>query len=123
MNTLRPADTLVAELRDGLGADRVITEPAQRELYSTDFYLRGAVGAAVIRPADTDSLAVAARTITASGYALVPRGGGMSYTGGYTPDTESSVIVDLSDMTGIVDLDPQNMTLTVRAGTTWATIY
>jgi len=123
MNTAQPTDTLIARLRDGLGADRVAAEPTQRELYSTDFYSQGAICAAVIRPADTKSLAAAVRTITAAGYALVPRGGGMSYTGGYTPNSETSVVVDLSDMTGIVDVDPQNMILTARAGTTWETIY
>jgi len=61
--------------------------------------------------------------VTEAGYALIPRGGGMSYTGGYTPDTTSAVIVDLGDMTGVVDFNPEDMTITVRAGTTWEEIY
>ena len=123
MTAIQLTEALISRLQNHLGADRVITDAARRQLLSTDFYSAGAVCATAIRPADTKSLSNAVRAITAAGYAVIPRGGGMSYTGGYTPTHETSVIVDTSDLSGIVDFDPQNMTLTVRAGTTWETIY
>lgn len=116
-------ESLIRQLQDCLGVDRVITDIAQRRLLSTDFCAEKAICCAAIRPADTDSLASAARIVTGQGFALIPRGGGMSYTGGYTPDSEATVVVDTADMTGAVAFDPADMTLSVRAGTTWESIY
>lgn len=116
-----PSD-LVAGLAACLGRERVITDPAERVLLSTDLYAEGATCAAAIRPADTAALALAVRAATRAGYAVVPRGGGLSYTGGYVPDGEGAVIVDTRDLAGIVELDAEGMTLTVRAGTTWEAI-
>lgn len=92
-------------------------------MLSGDFYRQGTTCTAAIRPVNTEYLAEAARIVTEAGYALIPRGGGMSYTGGYTPDSEASVIVDLSGMAGIADVNPDDMTITVFAGTTWEEIY
>ncbi len=117
------ATDLIAELRDHMGTARVITEHTHRELMSGDFYSQGKICTAVIRPADTQMLAAATRIVTTAGYALIPRGGGMTYTGGYTPETSTSVVVDLGDLQGIVDFDARNMTVTARAGTTWETLY
>ena len=118
-----PRLRLIAELRRELGDARVVDADDQRELMSGDLYSQGVTCAAVIRPADTEMLANAARIVTAAGYALIPRGGGMTYTGGYTPETGASVVVDLEDLQGIVDFDAQNMTVTARAGTTWETLH
>jgi len=124
MPTGQTIDTrLIAALRDRLGDERVVVDEAQRELMSGDFYSQGEICTAVIRPADTQMLVDAARTVTAAGFALIPRGGGMTYTSGYTPENRESVVVDLADLRGIVNFDARNMTVTVRAGTTWETLY
>ncbi|MCE7904070.1 MAG: FAD-binding oxidoreductase, partial [Gammaproteobacteria bacterium PRO9] len=116
MNTravrIPPAD-LVKRLRDCLGDDRVITDTADRELFSGDLYAQGALATAVIRPVDAITLASAARQISAAGYALIPRGGGLSYTEGGCPASESSVVIDTTGLSGLVDFDPGNMTVTV----------
>lgn len=126
MNTrairIPPAD-LAKRLRDCLGDDRVITDTADRELFSGDLYAQGALATAVIRPVDAITLASAARQISAAGYALIPRGGGLSYTEGGCPASESSVVIDTTGLSGLVDFDPGNMTVTVGAGTTWEAIY
>ena len=113
----------IPALQACLGADRVITDEARRRLLSTDFYVEGPLCAAAIRPADATTLAEAVRIVTGAGYALVPRGGGMSYTGGYVPPTADAVIIDTADLTGIFELSETDRTLTVSAGFTWETIY
>ncbi len=114
--------SLATALAGHLGRERVIVDPAERALLSTDLYVEGALCALAIRPADTATLAAAVRCATEAGYAIVPRGGGLSYTGGYAPGSSESVVVDTRDLAGIVTLDAPGMTLTVRAGTTWETI-
>jgi len=113
---------LEAALAAAVGRDRVITDPAQRTLLSSDLYAEGAVCAAAIRPADAASLAAAVQVATSAGYGVIPRGGGLSYTRGYVPDTDRCIIVDTRDLAGIVELDAGGMTLTVRIGTTWEAI-
>jgi D-lactate dehydrogenase (cytochrome) len=113
---------LIAALASHVGPNRVITDPVERRLLSSDLYAEGAVCAAAIRPGDTASLAAATAAATRAGYAVIPRGGGLSYTRGYVPDTDRAVIVDTRDLAGIVELDAAGMTLTVRIGTTWEAI-
>ena len=47
----------------------------------------------------------------------------MSYTGGYTPSTKRSVIVDTSFLNQILEINPEDMYITVEAGCTWKEIY
>jgi len=112
----------LAELAACVGAGRVVTDLAERALFSSDLYAEGATCTAVIRPADTASLAAAVRVATTAGYGVYPRGGGLSYTGGYVPATARAVIVDTRDLSGIVELDAEGMTVTVRTGATWEAI-
>lgn len=114
---------LIDSLTEILSPERVITDLEERRFYSADVYSAGAVCAAVIRPSDTESLAQAAAVVTRHGYALVPRGGGMSYTGGYTPTREETVTVDFSAMNRIVEINEEDMYVTAQAGVTWAQLY
>ncbi len=90
------------------------------EFYAHDIYSRGADLSAVVRPADKHQLAAAIKAATDAGHAVVPRGGGMSYTGGYTAGTPGAVLFDLAGMDQIIEVNETDMTVTVEAGCTWA---
>ncbi|MFN6934809.1 MAG: FAD-binding oxidoreductase [Tsuneonella sp.] len=77
----------------------------------------------MIRPADANALAAAVRAATARGVAIMPRGGGLSYTGGYASPTPCSIVVDLSAMDRILHISREDMVITVQAGITWKQIY
>lgn len=110
---------LIENLRQLMGAKRVITDPSQRSYYSTDLSAYPAVmAAAVIQPGSVEELARAVKLIAAAGYALIPRGGGMSYTRGYVPERHESVLVDMRGMNGIVEINTDDMYVTVEAGCT-----
>jgi len=113
---------ILSALASCLGPERVLTDPDSRTLLSSDLYAEGATCALGIRPADTAALAAAVRIATDAGYAICPRGGGLSYTGGYAPPTTKSIVVDTRDLAGIVEIDAAGMVLTVRSGTTWEAI-
>lgn len=121
MDRAESAD-IVGTLAACVGRARVITDPTERALLSSDLYAEGTTCAVAIRPADAASLAAAVKAATRAGYAICPRGGGLSYTGGHVPGTAHSVVVDTSDLAGIVELDAGGMVLTVRSGTTWESI-
>lgn len=116
-------DALVAALAGLLGADRVRTDAATLALFGQDVFSRGACPCAVIRPGNAASLAAAVGMVTAHGVAVVPRGGGMSYTGGYLPAAAGAVVVDTRGMDRVLAVDPVNMTVRVEAGCTWAALY
>ncbi len=116
-------DRLVETLSSILGADQVITDEEERLFYASDVYAVGSTPAVVIRPADKHKLAKAVAAVAKEGYAMVPRGGGMSYTGGYCPVREDTVTVDFTAMNEIVEINEEDLYITVQAGVTWKQIY
>ncbi len=116
-------ELLAAELRRILGEAAVVTAPDLLSLYSSDVYSRGETVSLAIKPNDRSLVPAAIRCITDAGYAVLPRGGGMSYTGGYVGDTEQAVVIDTAALNQIVSIEPDDMVITVEAGVTWQQIY
>ena len=106
-------------LSDVLGADSVLENQDDRRFFSHDIFEAGETAAAVIRPGTVEELAAAVRTVTGAGFAIVPRGGGVSYTGGYLPVSSDSVIVDTRSLDRVVEVNPADMYVTVETGCTW----
>ena len=115
------ASGLVARLAAIAGLDHVIADAAEREYFSRDifFWDGAAVAEVVVQPADADEVAAVVRAAHQAGCAVIPRGGGMSYTKGYVPDREGAVLLDLRRLDSIIDFNPQDMYVTVGAGCTW----
>lgn len=116
-------EAMLQRLRRLLGEDGVDTSLDARRLVSSDVYGRGETCAAVIRPADADTLARAVRLLTQSGCHVIARGAGLTYTGAYLPISPNSVVVDVSRLNRILDVSPEDMTITVEAGVTWQQIH
>ncbi|MFN2098514.1 FAD-binding oxidoreductase [Altererythrobacter sp. MF3-039] len=110
---------------DQLGASgaEVLTDETSLDFYAHDIYSRGADLAAVVRPADKHQLAAAIRIATDAGHAVVPRGGGMSYTGGLTSDQPGAVLFDLAKMNRVLEVNDTDMYVRVEPGCTWAALY
>ncbi len=114
---------LTEQLNAVLGASAVKTDQASCILYSQDVYAKDKPCAIVIKPSSEKKLADAINIITQSGYSVVARGGGMSYTSGYVPKEEHSVIVDMTTMDKIVEINTQDMYVTVECGCSWEKLY
>ncbi len=114
---------IIAELTSALGASSVLTDEASRAAVASDLHISGCLPAATIRPTSTQQVTQIAQIAAAHGYALIPRGGGLSYTGGYASPTTRSISVDLSAMNRILDISAEDLTITVEAGTTWKQIH
>jgi FAD/FMN-containing dehydrogenase len=80
---------------------------------------------AVVFPADTAQVGAVVRLCAAQGIAIVPQGGNTSLCGGAVPlaDAHSQIILNLSRMNRIREVDATNYTLTVEAGCTLAALY
>ncbi len=124
--TLQNAATeaLAANLRRLLGSGNVIDQLAERRFFSQDLSWQPAETAElVIRPGNIEELSQAVGEITRAGYSVVARGGGMSYTRGYVPQERESVLIDMQRMNRVIDLNVEDMYVTVECGCTWKSLY
>jgi FAD/FMN-containing dehydrogenase len=118
---IQPA-ALVAQLEALLGREQVLTDPTERSFHSTDIYNSGALPAAVVRPSSAADVAQVVQLALAAGVAVVPRGGGASYTDGYTPTEPGSISIDTSRMNRILEINERDMFVVVQVGVTWAAL-
>jgi FAD/FMN-containing dehydrogenase len=89
----------------------VILGEEARESYRTDeSHLRGSLPLAVVKPRGPEALRELVRRAQAEGFALVPRGAGTGKAGGCVP-TGRSVVVDLSEWPGEIQISRPDMTL------------
>lgn len=113
---------LIAAIAKIVGPDAVRTDDQALELASNDVHTSGHRPVAMICPRDAASVSAIVRVATASGYAVIPRGGGLSYTGGYASPTPRSITIDMRGLNRILDISEEDMTITVQAGVTWKQI-
>ncbi|NJO12456.1 MAG: FAD-binding oxidoreductase [Gammaproteobacteria bacterium] len=113
---------LLEQLRTLLGREHVLTDEAEREFYSTDVYRRGEMPLAVVRPASTTEVAQVVQLALDNDLSVVPRGGGASYTDGYTPAERNALLVDTARLNAILEINETDMYVTVQCGVTWAAL-
>lgn len=117
------APSVLDKLASIVGKVNVLVDPETLELYSRDIWKEGRTAAAVVRPGDTTELAAVASETATTDTVLVGRGGGMSYTRGYTQDAEGAMIVCTRRLNQVLELNKADMTVTVQAGCTWADLH
>ena len=101
-----------------VGAAGVITDPHRMASYLSDWRnaYRGEA-AFVVLPASTDEVAAVVRLCYEHQVALVPQGGNTGLCGGSIPDASGTqVVLSLTRMSRIREVDPANETITVEAG-------
>lgn len=116
-------DSLFKALLDIVPESAVMTSAEDRSFYSSDVYSAGVIADFVVAPESVDALQKAVAACTSRGFAVIGRGGGLSYTGGYRPLRTRSVIFDMSRLTRIVEINKTDMYVTVEAGCTWLQLY
>ena len=107
-------------LLDIVGERGCLFEPEDIAPYCEDWrqILKGNA-LAVVRPATTEQVAAVVRFCADRRIAIVPQGGNTSMLGGATPSADGSqIVLSLSRMNKIRDLDAVDLTMTVEAGAT-----
>jgi FAD/FMN-containing dehydrogenase len=110
---------VLQQLESLLGAAQVLRGDRDRRFYAQDVYSAGTPPLAVLRPGTVAELQAAVRAATDAGLAVYPRGGGMSYTSGFQPESAASVTIDLGRLDRIVAIDLEDRYVTVECGATW----
>ncbi|WFS04404.1 FAD-linked oxidase C-terminal domain-containing protein [Rhizobium tumorigenes] len=121
--TLRPdvlarRAEIVADLVGLLPPECLIHEPRELMPFETDAFVSyRRMPLAVALPRTTDDVAAVLGYCHRNGIPVVPRGAGTSLSGGAIPQ-EDAVVIGLSKMNAILDIDYDNRTATVQAGVT-----
>ncbi len=118
-----PVPTLLTSLKGQLKDEELLLDERLRALYSQDIYASGAQVAAVGRPASTQALCKLLRFASQHSLAVLPRSGGMSYTKGYISDNEQALLIDMSALDAVLEIDETNMRVRVQTGCTWEKLY
>jgi len=115
---LARADSIRAALSDLLPRECIVTDEAGRRAFETDAltaYRR--LPLAVVLPRTTDEVARTLRFCREQGVNVVPRGAGTSLSGGAVPQ-EDAVVVGLSKMNRILEINYSDRYARVEAGVT-----
>jgi glycolate oxidase len=114
--SLTPA--FVADLRHAVGAEHVVTEPERLRVYECDG-LTGhrAIPEVVVLPASTEEVQAVLRACHRDHVPFVARGAGTGLSGGATP-VAGGVVVALSRMNRIVEVDMSSQRVVVEPGVT-----
>lgn len=105
-------------LTSALGEGSVVTEGAAIELARHDVFTAAAAPYCVVRPADIAALKTAVKICSDAAIAMVPRGGGASYTDGYLYAKGGHVLFDLTRL-DFIEIDQANAQVRVGSGVTW----
>ena len=115
---------LIERIRAIVGPAGVIDSPEEALPYAVDWRKRyRGRPVAVVKPASTAEVAAVVGACAESRTGVVPQGGNTGLCGAATPDASGSqIVLNLSRMNRVRDLDPHNNTMTVEAGCVLASL-
>ncbi len=111
--------TRASTLAGIVGVDHVLADQAACDLASSDLFVWPERQRAelVVRPGNLRELSAVMERLHETGTPAVPRGAGMSYTGGVVPGT-AAVVLDLRRLASI-EVNAEDLYAVVGAGCTW----
>ncbi|MBI2842014.1 MAG: FAD-binding protein [Armatimonadetes bacterium] len=116
---MKPVD--LQSLAEIAGREHLLTSIEDRICYGYDSQHVESLPDAVVCPADAHQIAEVLKLANESGFHVVPRGAGTGLSGGSVPIT-GGVVLDLSRLKRIAEVNPGNLTATVEAGVVTASL-
>jgi glycolate oxidase len=108
-------EELIEELRDIVGEDNVLTSPEDLLCYAYDATVLEELPDLVVLPAARDEVAAVVRLASRYRVAIVPRGAGTNLAGGTIP-SQGGIVLSMTRMTRILEIDTINMVAVVEPG-------
>jgi alkyldihydroxyacetonephosphate synthase len=123
------AESLARDLRALLGADAVLSDDL--DVYAADTYWKALAAAAegtplglpavAVRPSDEAGVVATLRLANERRIPVVPRGGGSGSQGGAVP-IDGGILLDLTRLDRILEVDDESLTVTAEAGVNGLTL-
>ncbi len=123
MATATKASGILERLGAILPAGGLLLGEDDRSFYGMDVYHAGPPPVAVALPASIAELQAIVAACAETGTALAVRGGGASYTDGYTHAAGGGLTISTERLNRIVEIDEMDATVTVEPGVTWAQLH
>ena len=108
-------DSLITDLSKIVGHQYVIWKPEDLLVYEYDGSIDKAMPQAVVLPSTSDEVSEIVRTANRHGAYIVARGAGTSLSGGAVA-LRNSVIIALTRLTKLIEVDPENRVAIVEPG-------
>lgn len=108
---------IIEKLKAAVGEKYVLTEDEATKPFLVDWTKRFVGRAVVVRPANTEEVSRVVRIANETQTPVVPQAGGTTLVGGSIPDDSgNAILLSLSRLNKIEDIDTVNDTVTVEAG-------
>ncbi len=120
----KPTPELIDRLTAIVGSANALTEPEDQKAYLTEWRDRYVgVTPLVLRPRSVEEVSEILKSANAARVGIVPQGGNTGLVGGQIPyETGNEIVLSLSRMKDIRDIDEAGLSLTAGAGVTLAAI-
>ncbi|MBI5360208.1 MAG: FAD-binding protein [Planctomycetes bacterium] len=105
----------IESLKSLLAGECVLTDIEDRMCYSYDGTRQSIIPEVVVRPRSVQSVSAVLKFANEKNMPVYPRGAGTGLSGGAIP-TMKGIVIDLSLMNRILEIDPVNMTAVVEPG-------
>ena len=113
--------SIEGELISIVGAENVATDKLIMVSYSEDASpFKGKKPEIVIRPETTEQVSKVMKLASKKQIPIVPVGGRSSISGSTIPRVSKALMIDFTKMTDILELNEDNMTVSVQIGITWS---
>ncbi len=114
-------EEIIDALKDICSPENVSSHPADLLVYSRDTSpLKGVPPMAVVRPRSAGEVSKIVKLANEHLLPLVPRGSGTHPAGCTIPLKENSIVLDLTGMDRILEIDEKNFSVSVQPGITWS---
>jgi D-lactate dehydrogenase (cytochrome) len=109
-------------LRSIADSDPPDLDPSRRRALSRDLASTpdDCIAVAILRPRSEQAVSVMLETCARLGLGVSVRGAGLSYSGGYAPRHERTVLLDLRGLDRVLAVDVENRVVVAQAGCCWA---
>jgi FAD/FMN-containing dehydrogenase len=118
--SLHEYELLIQKIQSIVGEENISFDEDSRRFYAEDTFRSFETPMAAVSPVNISKLSELAVFCNDMDIALVPRGGGMSYTDGYLHTRKKSITVDMQKMNKVLEINETDMYVTVQCGCTWS---
>ena len=108
-------ENIITELEEAIGPEKVLFSPVDLIAYSFDGTFEQHLPDAVVLPETNEDVSAVVRVAAQHDVPIVPRGMSSGLAGGSIP-VRGGIVLSLTRMNRILEIDEENMTATVEAG-------
>lgn len=113
---------VIKQLIEIAGKNKVLTAPEELFCYGYDATFCSFMPNVVVKPRDRDQVAAIVKLANEKGIPLYPRGAGTGLSGGSLP-VKGGIVIVLTDMNRILEIDRENLLAVVQPGVVTAHLH